>query len=123
MRSPPFAAWPCLALACGGDAPRAVGPGEGSCADAEAARARVVDVADENGACSTDADCTRVAVRASCFEACPRAVNASGRGAVDRASTLVEAGECKRAKAAACQPAPVTCPPADPPRCRAGRCT
>jgi hypothetical protein len=112
-----------LAVGCSSGASPADPPGAESCqASAGAARTRIAAVVASNQACASDAECSVVPVRASCFDACLRAVNETGRGAVDRASTLVEASECKAFHHAGCKlDAPACAPPAEP-RCEAGRC-
>jgi hypothetical protein len=79
-------------------------------------------VAQANLACSSDADCVSVPVGATCFDACTRSVNQTGKGAVERASTLVEASECKAFTDAKCPLIAPPCAPPGPPRCNAGRC-
>jgi hypothetical protein len=116
----------CFALAAGcagGDAPPDAATPTGDCnASAAAARERVAKVASENAACSTDADCVVVGVRASCFDACSASVNLTGKGAVDRASTLVEAAECKAFHQAGCQLVIPPCAPPQPAKCVSGTC-
>ena len=98
-------------------------PDLASCAGASGAAAkRVLDVAGANVACAADADCATVNVGASCFDACTRSVNQAGKGAVDRAQTLVEAGECKPFHAGGCKLTPPPCAPPAAPACKAGRC-
>jgi hypothetical protein len=100
-----------------------VGMPEGDCnASTEAAKARVTKVVQENLACSADTDCVRVEVRASCFDACSTSVNLVGKGAVDRASTLVEAAECKKWNEAGCKLTVPPCAPPQPVRCVGGKC-
>lgn len=91
-------------------------------ASTDMARARVTKVAAENVTCSADADCVRVEVRASCFDACSAAVNLAGKGAVDRASTLVEAAECKTWNEAGCKLTIPPCAPPQPVHCVEGSC-
>lgn len=101
----------------------AEGPPGSACAPAaESARTRVHAIADENRACTVDADCVRVPALASCFSACTEAVNLVGKGAVERANILVEAHECRIFRDADCALAEVACPPVAPATCRAGRC-
>jgi hypothetical protein len=109
--------------ACGsGDAP----PNAGTPSDCEgasaAARDRVVAVASANVSCSADADCTRMDVRASCFDSCSWPVNLTGKGAVDRANTIVEAAECKAFNHAGCRLTVPPCAPPTPVACVTGVC-
>lgn len=115
-----------LAASCAAE-PRpdaaAVTTPEGDCnASTEAARTRVVNVVEENLTCTADTDCVRVEVRASCFDACSSSVNLTGKGAVDRASTLVEAAECKKFNEAGCKLTIPPCAPPQPVRCVSGKC-
>ncbi len=87
-----------------------------------AAAERVLAVAEANRACASDADCVTVPVGATCFDACTRNVNQIGKGAVDRASTLVEASDCKNFSDARCTLVPPPCAPPTAPRCNAGKC-
>lgn len=113
-----------LSCAGGGEAqPDSLATPTGDCsAAAAAARERVAKVASENVACATDADCANVGLRASCFDACTTVVNQSGKGAVDRASTLVEAAECKAFHHAGCQLVVPPCAPPQPATCVSGSC-
>lgn len=100
-----------------------VAPGTDVCVDsATKASARVSKVADDNAACASDADCFEVPLRTSCFDACSRSVNQTGKGAVDRAETLVEAGECKTFRSAGCKLVAPPCAPPRAPTCKEGRC-
>ncbi len=118
-----FSSFVAVGCASGTSAADASPGGPESCEGAAAAASkRVADVAAENVACATDGDCFTVALGASCFDACTRSVNQAGKGAVDRAETLVEAGECKPFRAAGCK---LVAPPCGPPSratCKAGRC-
>jgi hypothetical protein len=109
---------------CGGpDAPPDVGTPSGDCASpAAAARARVTKVAADNVSCTADTDCVTVEVHASCFDACTAQVNLTGKGAVDRASTLVEAAECKVWNEMRCKLEIPPCAPPQPARCVDGAC-
>lgn len=115
-----------LASSCAADPqpdPAAVSTPEGDCdASTDAARTRVTKVVEENLACSADADCVRVEVRASCFDACSASVNLTGKGAVDRASTLVEAAECKKFNEEGCKLTIPPCAPPQPAHCVGGKC-
>lgn len=113
-----------VALGCSGsDANPSLETPTNDCnASAAAARERVVKVASENVTCRADADCVAVGVRASCFDACTAVVNEAGRGAVDRASTLVEAAECKAFHHAGCRLVVPPCAPPQPAACVSGTC-
>jgi hypothetical protein len=91
-------------------------------ASTEIAKARVTKIVQDNIKCSADTDCVRVGVHASCFDACSAAVNLTGKGAVDRASTLVEAAECKTWNEAGCQLTVPPCAPPQPVACVEGTC-
>ncbi len=120
--------WPALCLqlslvACGGkDAPANAGTPSDCEGAAAAARERVVAVARANVSCTSDADCTRMDARASCFDACSWPVNQTGKGAVDRANTIVEAAECKAFNHAGCQLVVPPCAPPQPAVCAEGTC-
>lgn len=108
-------------LACGSSEP-APSKGDTCTTASNAARERVGKVVEENLACSADADCVSVPFGATCFDSCTRAVNQTGKGAVDRAATLVEASECKQFHDAGCK---VVVPPCAPPteaKCVQGKC-
>ena len=125
MRKLPFFACPLLVLSCAGrvEPPDPLETPSGDCAKASAAaRDRVAKVAHDNLACSSDSDCSSVPLRASCFDACTASVNQAGKGAVDRASTLVEAAECKSFHHDGCELASPSCAPPLPTRCEAGIC-
>lgn len=96
--------------------------GDACTSSANAARERVLSVVEQNRACASDADCVTVNVNATCFDACTRTVNQAGKGAVDRASTLVEASECKAFGDAKCKLEVPPCAPPAPPHCNAGKC-
>lgn len=94
------------------------------CASSQrAALERVEKVASNNQTCTEDADCAFLEMHTTCFDVCYRAVNQAGKGAVDRAETLVEASECKTFHAHACKlDVPPCMPPTGPARCVDGRC-
>lgn len=110
-----------LFAACGAGEPAA--PSAAVCERTSgAARARVEKAVTENQTCQSDADCVVTPVNATCFDACTTAVNVTGRGAVDRASTLVEASECKAWKDTGCTLVRPPCAPPAAPVCRQGVC-
>lgn len=115
------AIWLALA-ACTGGAASPAGAG-GTCeASAAEARTRVTSVIPAHLECSADTDCQAVIVVTSCFNDCAVAVNVTGAGAVDRASTLVEAHECKVFADAGCAPPQKQCEAPGKPVCTAGKC-
>lgn len=107
-------------LACAGAQPP---PGEPCPTSQKAALDRVEKVTADNQACVADTDCFVLELHTTCFDVCYRAVNAAGKGAVDRAETLVEASECKKFHANQCK---LEVPPCGPPpaaaKCVEGRC-
>ena len=121
------AAWTSLAIgaaACASSAPSPGGANSDTCAGhVDAARNKLVAVLDANNACTSDADCTTVALSAGCFDSCSRTIAASGKASFDAAITAVDAGECKAYKDDGC-PAPISPPCAPPasPTCQEGKC-
>ena len=112
-----------LALAVCTSAGPAAPSGAGVCeASAAEAKRRVTSVVPANLACESDADCQAVMVMSSCFNECAAAMNLTGAGAVDRASTLVEAHECKVFADAGCAPPKRQCEAAGKPVCTGGQC-
>jgi hypothetical protein len=113
-----------LGLALGGCTGRGgATPGDDVCeVSANEARARVRTVIDANATCSTDAECVTVPNAASCFDACFTATNTVGKGAVDRATTVVEASECKIFNESGCKLITPPCVPPSQPRCEGGKC-
>jgi hypothetical protein len=110
-----------LVLAACTSAPPASPSGAGMCeASAAEAKRRVTSVVPASLACESDADCQAVMVMSSCFNECAAAVNHTGAG--DRASTLVEAHECKVFADAGCAPPKKQCEAAGKPVCSAGQC-
>ena len=114
-----------MAVLLGGCAERAPeAPAPSPCdGQASAARSRTQGAAAANTSCTSDAECSAVRLVASCFDACYAAVNETGVGAVDRASTLVEAAECRKFHATSCSHESQTCGPAPPVSCQQGVCT
>ncbi len=88
-----------------------------------AAESRVMKVVTDNQSCAEDADCSMLGVHATCFDRCFWAVNAAGKGAVDRIETMVEAAECKAFHESGCKVEVSSCgPPPATARCEAGKC-
>ena len=109
-------------FSCAGSDPEKPPSGDVCQSSSRAASERVAKVAAENLACASDADCVVVGVGATCFDACTRDVNQTGKGAVDRASTLVEASECKKFNEAGCRLDHPPCAPPREARCENGQC-
>jgi len=109
-----------VVAACGPEAK--VGTAEVCTSAPSQAIANLNAVAEANEACSTDADCTTIALGGSCFDACTRTVNQAGKGALDRATVPIEAGPCKEFSAAHCEKVVPPCAPPSPPVCKEGRC-
>lgn len=114
------AIWLALAACTSASSPSGAGVCEASAAEA---KRRVTSLVPANLACESDADCQAVMVMSSCFNECAAAVNLSGAGAVDRASTLVEAHECKMFADAGCAPPNRQCEAAGKPVCTGGQCS
>jgi hypothetical protein len=113
-----------LTAACAGSQPPAGSSGGDVCASSqEAAVNRVEKVVSDNQTCAADADCAAIEVHTTCFDTCYRVVNTAGKGAVDRAETLVEAAECKEFHEHDCK---LVIPPCAPPpgavKCTNGKC-
>ncbi len=110
-----------LAAACGSSEPP---PAKGDdCEVTRAAASHMLSaVAGDNQRCATDADCVVVPISASCFDGCTVSVNQTGKGALDRALTPVEAGPCKAFSNAGCTKVIPPCAPPSPPVCREGLC-
>ena len=116
------AIWLALAACTGG--PAGSPSGAGVCdASAAEARQRVTSVVSAHLACRADSDCQAVMVISSCFNECAAAVNLTGAGAVDRASTLVEAHECKVFDEAGCALPAKQCEAAKKPTCASHQCS
>jgi hypothetical protein len=120
-RSAPAAAW-LLALVAAGCTSTS-SPAPASCADLQqSARAVVEQAITSNLACKTDSDCVVVTLAASCFDACARAVAATGTAAVQAAIDDVEADQCKAANADGCTVAIPPCVATTRPTCPSGFC-
>jgi hypothetical protein len=116
------AIWLALAACTGGPAASPSSARRVCDASAAEARRRVTSVIPAHKACRADTDCQAVMVIASCFNECAAAVNLAGAGAVDRASTLVEAHECKVFAEAGCAPPAKQCEPPKKPVCESQQC-
>ena len=93
------------------------------CSDlATSARSTVEKAIAANDACKQDADCIDVALSASCFDSCGRAVNASGKAAVDAARAKADAEHCATFKQEGCKLIVPPCVPPSPPACVEGHC-
>ncbi len=109
---------------CGAGAPPAPGaPGAASCAErTNRARSDVLAVVEQHRACSSDADCVSVGVGSACFDACSRAVSASGVQAVRDAAAEADRTTCAGFKQDGCRFDVPPCAPPMAPRCRQGAC-
>jgi hypothetical protein len=108
---------------CSASEDKAPGVAGDTCkASGSAARERVMAVVAANLSCGNDSDCVTINVNATCFDGCSQNVNLTGKGAVDRASTLVEASECKAFAASHCTLTSPPCAPPAPPHCVSGKC-
>ena len=117
------AIWLALAACTGGPAASPGGAGGVCEASAAEARQRVTSVIPAHLECRADSDCLAVIVVSSCFNECAAAVNLTGAGAVDRATTLIEAHECKLFDAAGCAPPAKQCEAPKKPVCASQRCS
>jgi hypothetical protein len=117
------AIWLALAACTGGHAASPARAGGVCEASAAEARQRVTSVIPAHVECRADTDCQAVMVISSCFNECAAAVNMTGAGAVDRASTLVEAHECKLFAQAGCAPPQKQCEPPKKPVCESQQCS
>lgn len=72
-------------------------------------------------ACTTDTDCTSVAVRASCFDYCSTAVNTAGLGSVSDELSSAET-KCARFNDLGCTLEVPSCAPSEVPHCKSGSC-
>ncbi len=86
------------------------------------ARAEIAAVIDAHSACEKDADCQSIPFQSGCFDACTRAVNASGVSAVTDAVTQVNASTCANFEKDGCAVVIPPCAPPTPPACVEHRC-
>jgi hypothetical protein len=111
-----------LAASCSSPEPAPAAGGDVCEVTRSAASHMLTSIADDNGTCSVDADCVVVPIAGSCFDSCTMATNLTGKGAVDRALTPIEAGPCRTFSNAGCTKVTPPCAPPSPPVCKEGRC-
>jgi hypothetical protein len=112
-------------VACKASAPASHPFHEGppSCDDfRQAALSSVEQVIEAHLTCTTDADCTTVALAADCFDACSRSVNVGGKGDLLAAKERVNGAECHEFEERRCSVVPPPCVAPRLPRCQAGSC-
>jgi hypothetical protein len=116
------------AVACASTTNSATTDGGGtagsSCSDlADSARKEVDAVIESHRTCTQASDCKAIALSASCFDACGRAVRTDGESAVDAAKSKVDKAQCAQFTSQGCK---LIIPPCVPPSalaCTGGVCT
>jgi hypothetical protein len=122
-----------LLMACGGTTSSTSGtvaPTDGgsastatSCNDlASAAQKDVAAVIEAHLSCTQASDCKSVALSASCFDSCTRAIRADGETALKAAQDRANQAQCAQFTSQGCK---VTIPPCAPPSavtCTNGKC-
>ena len=120
-----------LLIACGattsstsGGTADSGGASGSSCNDlASAAQQDVSAVVEANRACTQASDCKSVALSATCFDSCTRAIRTDATAALKAAQDKADQMQCGQFKTQGCK---VTIPPCEPPTtpaCVAGTCT
>jgi hypothetical protein len=124
-----------LVAACGGTTSSTSGgaaPADGggggtagsSCNDlASAAQKDVAAVLEAHLSCTQASDCKSIALSASCFDSCTRAIRADGETALKAAQDKANQMQCAQFTSQGCK---VTIPPCEPPSavtCTNGKCT
>jgi hypothetical protein len=82
----------------------------------------VQEAIDAHRRCATDAECTPIGFATLCFDACTRAVSASGIQAVQETLQRVNETVCATYRQDACPFVAPPCVPPRPPVCKQGAC-
>ncbi|MDB4936858.1 MAG: hypothetical protein JWP87_3830 [Labilithrix sp.] len=117
-----------LVVACAGatnnTATDAGGSGGTSCNDiADSARKEVDAVIEAHRSCTQASDCKAVALSASCFDSCSRAMRADGEAEYTSARAKVDKTQCAQFTSQGCKLIVPPCAPPSPLTCTGGVCT
>jgi hypothetical protein len=115
-----------LVTACGGTTSGTTGgtTSASSCSDlASGAQKDVAAVIDAHRSCTQASDCTTVALSASCFDSCSRAMRKDAADALKAAQDKANQTQCVQFSNQGCKTTIPPCEPPTPPTCQNGVCT